>query len=310
MPPYQVLPAKRPHKRQCRKQTLPVGALEGFDGGSHDDSCEEKEEYESDNELISSGEVTEHIIPSFSSSEPATKLHVNLPSMLSANCSSELFQSAAPPQPFPTTTLVLQQPLFDLSFSESSSSIDTVCVEPEKALDRSSGICLEKVNNLSDGSSQQDSLSKGVGAKQLQQRRTISELSPDDSVSKTSDQMGYLPKRRKTRGARASPEIVTKELQAATSSSHVCDMLPHLSSPVPCIDLTASSSDGSVESGQHSLLQEEVDDYDEEQDVAVPTPATSSTGSSIGSPSFLPPTPGKEDAKSILTRKTIAFSCM
>ena len=316
MSTYQVLSAERLYKGQCRKQTLP--ALERFDGGSHDDSYEEKEVYESDNELVSSGEVTEpslhiHVAPSSSSSEPATKLHINLPSMLGANCSWDHFQSTAPPQPFPKTTSELQQTLFDLSFSESSSSVDTVCVEQEKPLDKSSGICLGKVNSFSDSFSQQDFLSECVSVKQLQQKRTISELSPDVSVgksAKTNDKMGYLPKRRKTRAARASPETVTKDLQVATSSSHVYDIPPHLSSPAPCIDLTASPSDGSVKSGQLSLLQEEVDDYDEDRDVAVPTPATSSTGSPIGSPSFLPPTPGKEDAKSILKRKTIAFSCM
>lgn len=307
-------------------------AVERSDG---DDSSDDDNEEETDDEFVSSGEVAEHYPPihisislktSSTSCEPASKLTVNLPSMLNTDWKMELHTPTSPgPEKSPAfsrTAEELQQPVLDLSFSDSSSSIHTVADEREKGVDGSIYDHLGKGRSFSESFSQLESVSDSKRVIGCQTKRAISDLSPDDTdhlVETTRETGTYQPKRRKTRDVDASPmldETLTEQKCDDMACGHVSDLRLDLSPPVTCIDLTTTSpSDQSNESGPSfhflDLTQEEVT-HEEEGDGQVrneqtPTPVKGGSASPQGSPSFLPPTPGREASKSILMRKSIAF---
>ena len=239
----------------------------------------DNEEGETDDELVSSGEVTEPThSPSFTSCKPDS---VNLPSMFSYKEAHRKSRSPSlPPVKTSPISLELHQPVLDLSFSDAS--ISSV---PEDKMVSSENDCLQ--NELL------SSLETDDDCHRSRRRRSISKLSPDHCD--TAREIFHEHKRMKLEEPSTAvlDETLTEQsldLKPSPTDSDLEKKSPfHADSSPEIIDLTQD------------------EDSCEVSDVTVEhlTPAKSTSGSPV---LFLPLTPGKEDSQSILLRQSIAFN--
>ena len=317
-----LLSTRRTKNRKTWSSTVSTALCNDDSGDEGDDDDEEEEDEEdTDDELASSGEVNEFHTISYMNMSPnvLSKPYVHLPSMLSTDLTGEanthssssviIEQSSCKV----VSSCKLQQPILNVSLS--NSSIDTIVDENEATPRVLADDCQH-----SDYSFSQDHLlpdTASASCHRSPRRRKAGEISPVDTcdtcdlVSETNDI--HKCKKRKIEDANElllqhqhssvdqtgekPPVVVTYGDNVGTNASDVVRVHEQLSNH-SVIDLTQDDNE---------CEEEEEEEEEEERESMSLTKSMSGSPPFLASPSFFPPTPGKEESQSILMRQSIGF---